>query len=238
MKNSQQIPKIIHYCWFGGKAKPPLVLKCIESWKRVLPDYEIKEWNESNFDINFSVYTENAYNNKKWAFVSDVARLKALLDEGGVYFDTDIYALKTFDDFLEYDSFLGKEDDKTISGGVLGARKNNVFIKDLLEIYKLKGVDLEIIPKIITNLYNNNPLKYSQVKIFDKIYFYPFNSYEIKQFNYKNAPEESYAVHLWNYSWGHPLNKLIKRIGLHRFIKKSTEKLGIKEKIKKIFNIT
>ena len=83
--DNKKIPKVIHYCWFGGKPKPSLVLKCIESWKRVLPGYEIKEWNESNFDINFNTYTKSAYDNKKWAFVSDVARLKALLDEGGIY---------------------------------------------------------------------------------------------------------------------------------------------------------
>lgn len=236
--DNKKIPKVIHYCWFGGKPKPSLVLKCIESWKRVLPGYEIKEWNESNFDINFNTYTKSAYDNKKWAFVSDVARLKALLDEGGIYLDTDIYVVKSFDDLLDYEVFLGKEDEEIMNGAVLGARKRNVFIEDLLTTYNSKGVEMEVIPKIITDVYKKNQLKYSGVKIFDKIYFYPFNSYEIKQFNYKNAPEESYAVHLWNYSWGHPLNKLIKRIGLHRFIKKSTEKLGIKEKIKKIFNIT
>lgn len=233
----EKIPKIIHYCWFGGKQKPSLVLKCIDSWKRVLSDYEIKEWNESNFDVNFNSYTKNAYQNKKWAFVSDVARLKALLDEGGIYLDTDIYVVKSFDDLLDYEVFLGKEDEEIMNGAVLGARKRNVFIEDLLTTYNSKGVEMEVIPKIITDVYEKNQLKYSGVKIFDKIYFYPFNSYEIKQFNYKNAPEESYAVHLWNYSWGNPLNRFIKKNGLHAFIVYILEKIKLKKVLKKILKM-
>ena len=83
------IPKIIHYCWFGRNPKPEGVQKCIASWKKYLPDYEIREWNEENFDIHINKYCEQAYNNRKWAFVSDVARVMALYHEGGIYFDTD-----------------------------------------------------------------------------------------------------------------------------------------------------
>lgn len=82
------IPKIIHYCWFGGKPLPPKAKKYIESWKKFCPDYEIKEWNESNFDVHCCRYVEEAYNAKKWAFVSDYARFLALYNEGGIYFDT------------------------------------------------------------------------------------------------------------------------------------------------------
>jgi len=234
----KKIPKIIHYCWFGKKPKSPLVLKCIASWKRVLPDYEIKEWNEDNFDINFNSYTKNAYDDKKWAFVSDVARLFALHEEGGVYLDTDMYVLKNFNDLLNYDSFLGKEDNRAISGGIWGAKKGDRLVGDVLAYYNSKNIDPRTIPEIITDVYKKNIFKYSEVKIFDKIYFYPFGINEIKKFNYQNAPLESYAVHLWNYSWGHPLNKFIKKIGLHQFIKQYTEKLGIKDNIKKIFKIT
>ena len=91
------IPKIIHYCWFGGNPKPQKVLECIETWKKYLPDFKIMEWNESNFDYRKIKYTREAYAVKKYAFVSDVARLYALYEFGGVYFDTDICAVKKID---------------------------------------------------------------------------------------------------------------------------------------------
>ena len=93
------IPKIIHYCWFGGKPKPRDVEYCLSTWRKFCPDYTIKEWNEGNFDVHINRYCEEAYANKKWAFVSDVARLYALIHEGGIYMDTDgllqvLWALK------------------------------------------------------------------------------------------------------------------------------------------------
>ena len=88
------IPKVIHYCWFGGNPLPEMALKCIESWKKFLPDYEIKEWNEKNFDLNICEYVKEAYQAKKWAFVSDYARFWILYHEGGVYFDTDVEVIK------------------------------------------------------------------------------------------------------------------------------------------------
>ena len=101
------IPKVIHYCWFGGNPLPELAVKCIESWRKLLPDYEIKEWNESNFDVHCCRYVEEAYNTKKWAFVADYARFLALYKEGGLYFDTDIEVLKPFDDLLSYNVVFG-----------------------------------------------------------------------------------------------------------------------------------
>ena len=90
------IPKIIHYCWFGGKEKPDSVKKCIESWKKFLPDYQLIEWNENNFNIEKLEYTKEAYVAEKYAFVSDVARIEALYQHGGIYMDTDVEVLKTF----------------------------------------------------------------------------------------------------------------------------------------------
>lgn len=236
--NETKIPKIIHYCWFGGNPKPDLVLKCIESWKKVMPDYEIKEWNESNFDVNYNNYTQKAYKEKKWAFVSDVARLVALKECGGIYLDTDMYVLKNLDPLLVLEAFLGKEDDKNINAAIYATRKDNIFLKDLLETYAKERSNFETIPRIMTELYYKNRDKYSNVKVFDKKYFYPFSQENIKKFNYKNAPQESYAVHLWNYSWGNSLNKFIKKIGLHSLLKKITEKLKIKNFLKKILKIT
>ena len=104
------IPKVIHYCWFGGNPLPKSALKCIDSWRKYLPDYEIREWNESNFDINMMPYTKEAYEMKKYAYVSDVARFWVLYHEGGVYFDTDVEVIKPMDDIIEAGAFMGIED--------------------------------------------------------------------------------------------------------------------------------
>ena len=96
------IPKKIHYCWFGGKSKPQKVLDCIASWRQFLPDYQIVEWNEENFDIYQNRYAREAYEAQKYAFVSDFARLKILYDEGGIYLDTDIEVVQNFENFLHH----------------------------------------------------------------------------------------------------------------------------------------
>jgi mannosyltransferase OCH1-like enzyme len=234
---NEKIPKIIHYCWFGKNPKPEIVLKCINTWKNILPDYKIKEWNEDNFDIENHRYTKLAYKDKKWAFVSDYARLFALYNEGGIYLDTDMYVLKSFDNLLDYNFFLGMEDDKFMNVAIFGSKKGSVFSEKLLEEYdNLKS--LETIPKVVTRVYNNLTEKEKEkIKLFSKNYFYPFSMEDIKKFNYKNAPYESYVVHLWNYSWGHPINKIIKKIGIHKILKKITEKLGIKNIIKNAINM-
>ena len=105
------IPKVIHYCWFGGNPLPESAKKCINSWKKFLPDYEIKEWNESNFDVNSIAYTRDAYAAKKYAFVSDYARFVVLEREGGLYFDTDVEVIKPMDDIVKKGAFFGIEVD-------------------------------------------------------------------------------------------------------------------------------
>ncbi len=105
------IPKVIHYCWFGGNPLPESAQKCIASWRKFLPDYEIKEWNESNFDVNAIPYTAQAYAAKKYAFVSDYARFSILYDNGGLYFDTDVEVIRPMDDIIENGPFMGFEID-------------------------------------------------------------------------------------------------------------------------------
>lgn len=104
-----KIPKIIHYCWMGGAPKPASVLRCIESWKRFCPDYEIREWNESNYDPAKNAYTQQAYAAKKWAFVTDYARLDIVYEHGGIYLDTDVEVVRSFDGLLDNECFLGFE---------------------------------------------------------------------------------------------------------------------------------
>lgn len=146
------IPKIIHYCWFGGNPLPPLAQECIASWKKFLPDYEIKEWNESNFDVNSIPYTAEAYKQKMYAYVSDYARLEIIYKYGGLYFDTDVEVIKPLDDIIAKGGFLGFEQDTDgvnspdkyaprFSFGVnpglgFGMPKEHPFMKDMVEHYK------------------------------------------------------------------------------------------------------
>ena len=132
------IPKIIHYCWFGQNEKPDLIKKCIESWKKYLPDYQIIEWNEENFDINALRFTKSAYERKKWAFVSDVARLTALIEYGGFYFDTDVEVLELdpISKFLNYKRVFVFETERRINTGLFcGCEKNDPFINTLFSSY-------------------------------------------------------------------------------------------------------
>ena len=134
------IPKIIHYCWFGGSPKNEKIRFCMESWKKVLPDYEIREWSEKDlFRFSDNRYVRQAYEAKKWAFVSDVFRLFALYKEGGIYLDTDVEVRKTFSPLLEGDFFIGSEKHgrfESIGTAVIGAAAGNGIIKDMLSVYE------------------------------------------------------------------------------------------------------
>ena len=145
------IPKIIHYCWFGGNPLPKLALECIASWKKYLPDYEIKQWDESNFDVNIIPYTAKAYRQKKYAFVSDFARFWIIYRYGGLYFDTDVEVIKPLDNIIAKGNFMGFEVDPdgdntpgkyaprfcfAVNPGVgFGMEKEHPFMKKMLELY-------------------------------------------------------------------------------------------------------
>ncbi len=129
------IPKIIHYCWFGGKEKPAEVLKYIETWKQILPEYKIMEWNESNFSVDYCKYTREAYDNKKYAFVADVARLYSLYEYGGIYFDTDIEVLKPFNNYLDAPMVVSFESESLLMTGFFASEEHNEVIRKLLKEY-------------------------------------------------------------------------------------------------------
>ena len=129
------IPKKIHYCWFGRGKMPELAMKCIASWKKYLPEYEIKEWNEDNFDLDLYPYVREAYDNRKFAFVTDVVRLYALYHEGGIYMDTDVEVLKPLDSLLVYDAVSGFESPTQIPTGLMACREGHPFFKELLDEY-------------------------------------------------------------------------------------------------------
>ena len=130
------IPKKIHYCWFGRNPKPKLAEKCIASWKKLCPDYEIVEWNEDNFDIEKYPYAKYCLDNKKFAFLSDFVRLIVISEEGGIYFDTDVEVIRSFDDLLNNEAFYGFETDEFVATGLgFGAIKNHVTVVDMLKEY-------------------------------------------------------------------------------------------------------
>ena len=129
------IPKIIHYCWFGGNPMSELSKKCIESWKKYLPEYEIKEWNEQNFDVNCCDYVREAYEARKWAFVSDYVRLFALVNEGGIYMDTDVEVLSPLDNYLLEKAFSGFQSDDEIPTGIMASEKGFPLFYKLLHDY-------------------------------------------------------------------------------------------------------
>lgn len=130
------IPKKIHYCWFGQNEKPKLAKKCIASWKSICPDYEIREWNENNFDLDQYPYLRWCYDTKKWAFLSDLARLIIIEQNGGIYFDTDVELLNRPDELLKYNAFYGFESEKKINTGLgFGAKAGHETVKSMLDVY-------------------------------------------------------------------------------------------------------
>lgn len=141
-QESELIPKVLHYCWFGRGNKPHLIRKCLESWRRIMPEYEIKEWNEDNFDVNAIPFVRQAYAEKKWAFVADVCRFYACYNEGGIYLDTDVEVFKRFDEFLQYNFFAGTEVRTTQEGffttldaSAFGCVRGHWFAKACLDWY-------------------------------------------------------------------------------------------------------
>ena len=133
------IPKKIHYVWVGGKEKPADIKRCMDTWKKHLRDYEIIEWNENNFDISQVEFMKDAYDDQKWAFVSDVARLILVYEHGGIYFDTDVEVVCSYDDIIneETKAFMGIEGDGLVNTGLgFGAEKGHPFLKRHIEQYK------------------------------------------------------------------------------------------------------
>jgi mannosyltransferase OCH1-like enzyme len=187
LKN-KAIPKIIHYCWFGGKPLSALGKKCLASWEKYLPDYQIIRWDEGNFEVNSVPYTKESYQLKKYAFVSDYVRYKVLYDFGGIYMDTDVEVIKNLDEFLDNETFSGFEDQYMVAPGlILGSVQGNLLIKDMVEIYQYSHfvnldntLNLKTGPQNLTELLLNRGLeqkdeyqKISGLSIYPKEYFCP-----------------------------------------------------------------
>lgn len=206
------IPKKIHYCWFGRGDKPAIVQKCVASWKRLCPDYEIIEWNEDNFDIDAYRYTREAYDAKKYAFVSDVARVYALYNYGGVYLDTDVEVLKSFDEILNAHIVLGFEEGNFVATSFMASEPAQKFFKDFIDSYRNSCfvssdgtletyTNVQKITKMLEEkgLQRNNQLQIltDGTVVYPKEYFSPFDYincvYEITS--------KSICVHHFYVSW-------------------------------------
>lgn len=217
------IPKLIHYCWFGKNPLPKSAIKYIESWRKYLPDYEIKEWNEDNFDINNHPYVEEAYNAKKYAFVTDYVRLYVLFHYGGIYMDTDVEVIKSLDTFLQLPAFSGFEDDTHIPTGIMASEKNGEWVGKLLAYYDNKhfilpdsSYDLTTNVESISHLMRSEGFKLKNglynhrniVTIYPKNYFCPkdFRTGKIKLTN------DTYCIHHFAGSWFTTSQKIYKLI--------------------------
>lgn len=227
------IPKVIHYCWFGGNPKSAEILDCIKSWKRTCPDFEIMEWDEENFPVGDFPFARRMYDEKKWAFVADYARLQILEAHGGFYLDTDMLLLQSLEPLTHRACVLGEESVGTISAGMIGAEPYHPFISSCKKFYDEHPADIITIPRVLTQVFETYPDR-SNIKVYPPKTFYPFDSDHIKEFHGQNLGLEVIGVHLWHYSWGHPLNKFFKELGVYRFGKKTVEVLGIKALLKKI----
>lgn len=209
------IPKVIHYCWFGHKELPPLAKKCIASWRKFLPDYEIKEWNEDSFDVNSIPYTAQAYKHKKYAFVSDYARFKILYENGGIYFDTDVEVIKPINDILEKGPFFGLEDNPYTFACApgLGFACGPKFhlLKDMLDMYinmQFEAASGKLNKKTIVEHFSEmllakGLLPTSGIVEFEGAKFYPAEYFCPKpsEFGKIQITENTHTIHHYAASW-------------------------------------
>ena len=231
------IPKTIHYCWFGGNPLPDLAVKCIKSWKKYCPDYEIVEWNEKNFDLQYNIYVREAYEAKKWAFVSDVVRLFALVNYGGIYMDTDVEVIKSLDDLLLYQSVSGFESETQIPTGLMACEKGNKMFLEFLNDYEGKhfirddgSLDLTTNVTYITNiclkhglLPNNSVQTINGFTLLSRDYLCP-KDHETREIH---ITDNTYTIHHFDGSWKseeevflYELAKTLKKIPMGSYIAK------------------
>lgn len=234
------IPKIIHYCWFGRSKKSDFIRQCIKSWEFYLPDYQIIEWNENNFNIEINIFTKEAYLNKKWAFVSDYVRAYALYNCGGIYLDTDVEIRRSLNQFLKHEAFSGFETTGYPFTALWGAQKNHIWCRKIVEYYdNVSSFNNETNTILVSNFlvdnYQVDPSKNELQFLNDGICIYPSNYFCINI-------ENNFAIHHFQGSWlpentenssGHLLEKFYKE----NFLKYYNKDKIIKELYEdKLFN--
>lgn len=226
------IPKVIHYCWFGGNPLPASAKKCIKSWEKFFPGYEIKEWNESNYDVNKIPYIKQAYKAKKYAFVSDYARFDIIYNHGGIYFDTDVEVIKSFDNIISNGAFMGCETDGisenshiriSVAPGLgIAAPEGMGIYKDILDFYSTQqflmpdgSLNTETVVKKTTNILIEKGLKdktgiqkVDDITIYPKDYFNPRNNNTGKL----EKTDNTHSIHWYSMTWLSPKDRLRSKI--------------------------
>lgn len=229
------IPKIIHYCWFGGKELPKSAQDCIQSWKKFCPDYEIKRWDESNVDLEENIFVQQAYAAKKYAFVSDYFRFKILEENGGIYLDTDVELIKNIDALLSDDMFMGFEKihDRVTGvapGLIIGAIPHNHIMKYMVEHYngipfandQGEKVAQSVVVYMTDYLIEKGLKMIDQMQVVDGMKIYPSSYFCPKDYETGeiHIVENTYSIHHYDSTWWSPRAL---------YLKKLTEKYGKKK---------
>lgn len=230
------IPKKIHYCWFGGNPLPELAMKCIKSWKKFFPDYEIIEWNENNYDVYKIPYISQAYKAKKYAFVSDFARFDILYEHGGLYFDTDVEVIKSMDKIIEQGAFAGVEFPGKLNAGLgLASPAASPIYKEILDSYRKSTFitedgqnDLTTVVTRVSDIFKkygftdeNKIQKIADVTIYPVEFFCPKN-YET---GILSITENTCSIHHYDSSWTSEAQKKFDLIRMKNY-KKFGKRLG------------
>ena len=217
------IPKIIHYCWFGGNPLPELAVKCIESWKKYCPGFEIKEWNENNYDVRKIPYVSEAYDARKYAFVSDFARFDILYEYGGVYFDTDVEVIKDLSPIIEKGAFAGMEDAGRLNAGLgIASPASMEIFKEVLDSYEEDhfinpdgSMNYKTIVDRVSGIFYNHGLvkedhvqEVKGVMVYPKEYFCPKDYLTGKM----KITDNTYSIHHYDGSWRSTKSKIKHRI--------------------------
>lgn len=208
------IPKTIHYCWFGGGDKGHLFERCLESWKKFLPEYEVICWDETNLPADCKLAWKYI-KEKKYAFASDYARYYILYNHGGIYFDTDVEVTKSFDDLLDNSCFIGYEDKNRIACGIIGAAKENAFSMHCMSIMNFICDNKK--PFLIAPEVANQAAGLTEdITVYPEDFFYPYNPYsenkKVKQLMFSDITKNTYAIHHWEKKWHMSFMTKLKRL--------------------------
>lgn len=229
------IPKTIHYCWFGKNPKPKIAENCISSWKKYMPDYEIIEWNEDNFDVEQNTFVKTAYENKKWAFVSDFARAKALYENGGFYLDTDMEIKNSLNDFLNHPAVCGFEIKGIPYSAFWGIEKGHILGKKIIEHYETniyaEEPNTAIFSRLLVNVFGADPQNDSYQELKEGIFLYPSSYFSL------DLPKNYVTHHFsgsWHDSWTEERNTYKEMVNMYGLLNVFAKEKHSKQRIKDV----